>query len=651
MSTLTPEEQAELEQLEQLAASPLSQEEQAELAELEALESQEAPSQLESAGKGFLQGASLGFADEALAALQTGGEAVAKAVVEKTIPDLSELSTAYTENRNALRDSFDAAEKANPNSFMAGDIAGGVTTAFIPGANAATLGKAASLGAVTGLGRSAEEDIQGMAVDSLLGTALGATGFGMGKVLQKGVDKASQKLAGFLENESVQGYMRALGYTGKSGRYKFNEMLENSNIDKKKFFERVLTEQADDGSLIFSATKQTDEILENIKVKTANLSEELEKSIQMADEVMGGPSIAPRDLKNFIQSSVVERLRNSKEPGLKKIAEQLDERLTVTFASQEPWSLYEAWQYKKDLFEQVKNFSPSDNPSIKDALRQFGSKTNNFIKGKVLSRPGLDPVFKQTYSETNERMHFLLNAEDAIKRNLATMDDSVMGTVRKALSYVTSIPGGVAAGAAYGGPSGAAAGLVLSMAAKSSNVDLVYGKAMEKAANAIQSSPKLASKIIAAASVSKEAFDNALSYAGSLYDFSQSPLPRNTAALLENAHKVQVILDEENPQLADQFREAVENKDEDLIAGIMSQLAVSSKGSKLIQQGIGWDGRAITQGDIATVQEQINGAAVSSTQKAELLNKFNKDRIIPEIQPEKPFYKVYDPALKTSVMR
>lgn len=136
-------------------------------------------SELESAGLGALQGATLGYADELEAALRSmfPGE-------------------KYTDLRDTIRARYTQAEKENPKSYLAGNIGGGIATTAIPGmgiAKGASLGKAAlqagALGAVTGLGVSEADltkgDIAGAAIDTTVGGVLGATTGALGQKLSK----------------------------------------------------------------------------------------------------------------------------------------------------------------------------------------------------------------------------------------------------------------------------------------------------------------------------------------------------------------------------------------------------------------------------------------------------------------------------------
>lgn len=174
----------------------------------------EKKSVVESAARGAAQGASFGFADEITGALEAVKD------VALTDKELGDLVDQYKKRRDESRKEYDMAEKDNSGAYMAGNVAGGVATAFIPGVGlAGNLGKGASLGAKVaqgaklgavegaafGLGESradlTEGDVGGVlkdtatgaAVGGALGGALPAVGHGLGKVLNSNPARTATK--------------------------------------------------------------------------------------------------------------------------------------------------------------------------------------------------------------------------------------------------------------------------------------------------------------------------------------------------------------------------------------------------------------------------------------------------------------------------
>lgn len=166
--------------------------------------SQTTPSKKESFVRGTAQGGTLGFADEATGAIEalTGeelnagnllmpGAVVGKtalnlgkklyetATTDKSLQDLlNELKGSYTKSRDESREAYKAAEEANPISYGAGTVAGGIASSFVPGLNvakgagllksAATLGK---VGGLASLGLSEAETVPELATDVASGAA------------------------------------------------------------------------------------------------------------------------------------------------------------------------------------------------------------------------------------------------------------------------------------------------------------------------------------------------------------------------------------------------------------------------------------------------------------------------------------------------
>lgn len=139
-----------------------------------------APSKTESFLRGGLQGATFGGSDELI-----GG-------IESLFTDKS-----YTEARDESRAANAAAKQANPLTYGAGEVGGGIATAFVPGVGlakgaslGAKVGMAAFEGAGAGFGYSEGKDLESLAKDTAAGAALGA----VGGAAFAGVDKGLAKL-------------------------------------------------------------------------------------------------------------------------------------------------------------------------------------------------------------------------------------------------------------------------------------------------------------------------------------------------------------------------------------------------------------------------------------------------------------------------
>ena len=155
----------------------------------------------ESMVRGFAQGATLGYADEISGAVES---------LFKTNDSIDDLKEGYKRFRDESRANFAKAEKDNPKSYMASEIAGGLGTFVIPGANAmkgASLAQVAKhgtkLGALTGYGYSEADNLPETAMDVATGAATGYAAPHVlsktGKAINKHGRPALKKLANLFE--------------------------------------------------------------------------------------------------------------------------------------------------------------------------------------------------------------------------------------------------------------------------------------------------------------------------------------------------------------------------------------------------------------------------------------------------------------------
>ncbi len=221
------------------------------------------PTQLESAGRGAIQGATLGFADELGSAVLAPLEML-RQKINKRIPgsmenvdaklrkqgfkglDEQELGDIYKNLRDTTRERNKASDEANPNTYMASDIAGGIIPGLLSGggATAANIAKTgtwkaigqgaklgAKYGAASGLGYGESDTIGGDVLDTTVGGALGA---GLGAALPVAITGAKSNLGkfkkgtlNFLDSITPESESIKAGYKfGKQGKKLTQETLD-----------------------------------------------------------------------------------------------------------------------------------------------------------------------------------------------------------------------------------------------------------------------------------------------------------------------------------------------------------------------------------------------------------------------------------------
>lgn len=140
------------------------------------------------AALGAVQGATFGFADE--------GIGLGNVDIGTAVTDPSKAVEQYRQGRDEMRAINQLAQQRHENTYLGGEIAGGLATAAAPGGVPATLGRVigtgAIVGGVSGLGASNADLTKGefgqAAKDTALGAAIGAAGgaaaYGAGRIFK-----------------------------------------------------------------------------------------------------------------------------------------------------------------------------------------------------------------------------------------------------------------------------------------------------------------------------------------------------------------------------------------------------------------------------------------------------------------------------------
>jgi len=263
------------------------------------------PSQLEAAGRGLVQGASFGFADELSAGAGASISSLSDTVSNFVNGDLEfgNFIGEYRDRVEKARAADAAASEAFPKTFLAGQAGGAIASGALTGgaglagkgfAGAVKLG--AGLGGLAAAGSSEADltkgDVGGLAQDVILGSAIGgATGVG-GEAISRGLGAAGgaigrTRLGGKLKDiasniirpKAVAADLRnaAKASTKKAFDPRLNKNLERGveglqkrgvittdrkafqNMDKRDLFEVVGQEADTLGKSISNVTKLADE--------------------------------------------------------------------------------------------------------------------------------------------------------------------------------------------------------------------------------------------------------------------------------------------------------------------------------------------------------------------------------------------------------
>jgi hypothetical protein len=160
------------------------------------------PGKMESLGRGAAQGATLGFGDEIQGLIQ--------AALPVAGDEGKSFFQRYNAERNAARQTNEAAQKAHGGYYLGGNIAGGMAPAVLtatlaPAGAASRIAQGAGIGAAAGTGESKAEDLGGLATSAAVGAGVGGALAGTGELAAKYLPLAAQSLGNkFLHNKAGQ---------------------------------------------------------------------------------------------------------------------------------------------------------------------------------------------------------------------------------------------------------------------------------------------------------------------------------------------------------------------------------------------------------------------------------------------------------------
>lgn len=299
-------------------------------------------SQLESGARGLAQGATLGFEDElagaggvlgdqagrmgvdAVESTHPGVQAQLDAISERDTPSARQV---YDSGRDEERALNLAAKNANPGTYFAGELAGGIVN---PASKAASgLKGSMALGGVMGLGGSDSDLTNGELGDAAIDTAGGVVGGTIGHGLGKGVEYGAQKLApklspvgNYIKDKFGRASDKFLKKTGKvlgsipeeySGEYlsRGGELNARPSIDIMDDISQIHTDRQ-------NAISQAERSVVRNKDNVARVEKDL--SERMADAKFKASHDLSQANENYQNAArgIQENLKNKSLSGLKE---------------------------------------------------------------------------------------------------------------------------------------------------------------------------------------------------------------------------------------------------------------------------------------------------------------------------------------------
>lgn len=356
--------------------------------------SNEPPGYLESLLRGGAQGATLGYADEAMGGLEAAGK--------KLTGDQTDLTELYRRYRDIERQKNEAAKKENPKMFTAGELGGGAATMLVPGGAIGTTGKAMGMGAASALGQSNADLTQGefgqAAKDTALGGAVGLGTFGLGKALAPGTKAAApiaEAVGDKLEQKSGDLALSAVGAGQKAIE---KEIGAGKGIfvspDYRKGAGQAALENLD-------MIQSPNQFREKVNNKLLQLFEEKKPLLSKAQEQLEKKTINPsiEDQQLMAKSSISDKLGITADEYLKD----------MNLSEVNPEKIANFKKYTEDYIGRIQK-SDNNIGQLDQLRRAIGSKLKDqkFVTNdRDLALQ--DQFLKDAYNTVKERIEQLAN--------------------------------------------------------------------------------------------------------------------------------------------------------------------------------------------------------------------------------------------------
>lgn len=360
-----------------------------------------------SASAGAIQGATMGLGDELGAAGSTAMNAITGMSGPLAGGSLDDLIDDYRSSRDKLRAEFAKTQAANPKTFLAGQVAGGLASGSAAG-TPSTLGSAmktgSGIGAISALGNSDADLTKGQfgqaAVDTLKGAAVGvgagAAGYGVGKAVSSLVNPSQyvNGLKDYAENKAVA----ATGATGKQ--------IENFDSNAgRELLDRGIVGFGDDASNIAG---KAEDALNVSRDKIVGSLNELDNR---------GGTVNRSDILNQIQAHIDEL---KVDPSQNEVVKRLESIKNAITEGPESVSLTAAEKTKRG-FQDLSNYqdpvATRANKSAADVYRQSVED----------SAEKLNPDLASDFNEGKDTFGLIAPIREAAQRRANTLAQSPIG--------------------------------------------------------------------------------------------------------------------------------------------------------------------------------------------------------------------------------
>lgn len=362
--------------------------------------------------------------------------------------------------------------------------------------------------------------------------------------------------------------------------------------------------------------------LDRLHYSGKKLGDTLARIDDLAPDVVDSEKVYRR-LKSEVIAPLMERGRDTKHQELaQKLMGYLDDNFykmgneiaTTSQGAVQPrepikYSLSELHKLYRDIAKQA-SFDPRVAVGVADEkmakqysklAKSFKNEIENMVSkaGKKLN----DPELIMQYQADKLEYQDLLTASEVLASTAKeAMADSGLYGIMQDLTSLKGITTAAAIGASAGQTAmiAPAAG-VINVLRASDTLPATLATHAHKVAGFMEKasiSPEaqgMVRKLVAAATISATDFEKELTHQSARAEFLEKPLSRNVDDVVNRSSYIKAILAQEDEALAEQFEDILDNGTDDDIAAFMSEMGRVPGADKLIEQGIGFNGKLYTQ--------------------------------------------------------
>lgn len=519
-----------------------------------------------------------------------------------------------------------------------------------------TLAAQSGFSLVHGLGRTEEDTIAGMAKDTAIEVGVSSVpiaGQFLGKT--KLGSKAVQGVGALAEKSMIPSFLRFLGAKATT--------LENSvkefGKDAVELADRVLNYKNAKGDVIINPLANRKQVLADVEKEADAAGRVMKQILVEADGVnqKGVPMDARRlwsklklNIFNDVSDGVYKTLDQKKIAKYKALEEEVYKNLFD--ASEDEFLKGTLEVNKKYIPNELLNFS-NLHDYVSDQFRYArgaGKMADSIDKDVMMTRKRIaqtmhehlddqiatvgSPDLLQRYTDARTRFGDLKTVETALDVSMGK--DKAKEIMRTLFREKLFVAGSIAASAGLGlqdpvvGTTLAIASGV-GMLATSRRFNGIVSHGAARVAAAFKSNPDkygdLAAKLLAASSISGEAFTDELYLTSAKVDLMENPLARTSEDVFKRRSQLLAIVNEIDEETGNNLRKAIDESNTTEIGTIMTQLAQKAKPG-LIQDGMGWDGIAWDPGTQEAVEKTLR-KNLSPREQTLLIPRFREDNKIP----------------------